>query len=90
MSEASINKVLKLLDYNGRLTGHDFRHTMSAIFHKHCFESTWIELQLPYVDKNSIRGNYNHAHYILHRKQKMQWHSKLINNLHLLHLFLYL
>lgn len=40
MSEASINKVIKLSGYHGRLTGHGFRHTMSTILHEHDFESS--------------------------------------------------
>ncbi|ECB8129243.1 tyrosine-type recombinase/integrase, partial [Salmonella enterica subsp. enterica serovar Thompson] len=83
MSEASINKVIKLLGYHGRLTGHGFRHTMSTILHEHGFESAWIEMQLAHVDKNSIRGTYNHAQYILNRKKMMQWYSDHISNQHL-------
>lgn len=78
MSEASINKVIKLLGYHGRLTGHGFRHTMSTILHEHGFESAWIEMQLAHVDKNSIRGTYNHAQYLKQRKEMIQWYSSLI------------
>ena len=78
MSEASINKVIKLLGYHGRLTGHGFRHTMSTILHDYGFESTWIEMQLAHVDKNSIRGTYNHAQYIKQRKSMLQFYSDLI------------
>ena len=80
MSEASINKVIKLLGYHGRLTGHGFRHTMSTILHEHGFESAWIEMQLAHVDKNSIRGTYNHALYLSHRKTMMQWYGNFIYN----------
>lgn len=78
MSEASINKVIKLLGYHGRLTGHGFRHTMSTILHEHGFESAWIEMQLAHVDKNSIRGTYNHAHYIAGRKVMLQFYADKI------------
>lgn len=63
MSEASINQVIKLIEYGGKVTGHGFRHTISTILHEHGFDSRWIELQLPHVDKNTIRGTYNHAVY---------------------------
>ncbi|MFP5761339.1 integrase, partial [Salmonella sp. 741265097_PSA] len=33
------------------------------------------EMQLAHVDKNSIRGTYNHAQYLEHRKTMMQWYS---------------
>lgn len=68
MSDASINKVIKMLGYHGRLTGHGFRHMMSTILHEHGFESAWIEMQLAHVDKNSIRGTYNNAQYLEKRK----------------------
>lgn len=79
MSEASINRVIKLLGYHGRLTGHGFRHTMSTILHEHGFESSWIEMQLAHVDKNSIRGTYNHAQYLEQRKKMLEWYSSKIS-----------
>lgn len=81
MSEASINKVIKLLGYHGRLTGHGFRHTMSTILHEHGFESAWIEMQLAHVDKNSIRGTYNHAQYINSRFKMLEWYASLIESM---------
>lgn len=78
MSDASINKVIKMLGYHGRLTGHGFRHMMSTILHEHGFDSAWIEMQLAHVDKNSIRGTYNHAQYIEKRKVMIEWYSLLI------------
>ncbi|MEL5654854.1 tyrosine-type recombinase/integrase [Serratia ureilytica] len=78
MSEASINKVIKMLGYHGRATGHGFRHTMSTILHEHGFESAWIEIQLAHVDKNSIRGTYNHAQYIEGRKEMLSWYASHI------------
>ncbi|MFV8867341.1 tyrosine-type recombinase/integrase [Serratia fonticola] len=79
MSEASINKVIKMLGYHGRATGHGFRHTMSTILHEHGFESAWIEMQLAHVDKNSIRGTYNHAQYLEGRREMLQWYSNHLN-----------
>ncbi|HFI1531870.1 TPA: integrase, partial [Escherichia coli] len=39
------------------------------------------ELQLAHVDKNSIRGIYNHAQYIEQRRNMMQFYSDFILNL---------
>jgi integrase len=78
LSDASINKVIKMLGYHGRLTGHGFRHMMSTVLHEHGFDSAWIEMQLAHVDKNSIRGIYNHAHYLCQRKEMIQWYSSFI------------
>lgn len=80
MSEASINQVIKRIGYSGRTTGHGFRHTLSTILHEQGYESSWIEMQLAHVDKNSIRGTYNHAQYLERRNEMMQWYSdKLFN-----------
>ncbi|MCY0622072.1 integrase, partial [Klebsiella pneumoniae] len=38
----------------------------------------WIEIQLAHVDKNSIRGTYNHDQYFSGRKSMMDWYSHLI------------
>ena len=65
----SVTQVIELLGYKGRATGHGFRHTMSTILHEQGFDSTWIEMQLAHVDKNSIRGTYNHAQYLQQRKK---------------------
>ena len=80
MSEGSINKVLKLIGYHGKATGHGFRHTMSTILHEQGFDSAWIEMQLAHVDKNSIRGTYNHAQYLEGRRKMLQDYALCILN----------
>ncbi|WP_203461917.1 tyrosine-type recombinase/integrase [Enterobacter cloacae] len=80
MSEASINQTIKRLGYDGRLTGHGFRHMMSTLLHEKGFDSVWIETQLAHVDKNSIRGTYNHALYIERRAHMLQWYSDYLWN----------
>ncbi len=73
--------VLKRIGYDGRATGHGFRHTMSTILHEQGFNSAPIEMQLAHVDKNSIRGTYNHAHYLDGRRKMMQWYADYIDSL---------
>ncbi|WP_410260931.1 tyrosine-type recombinase/integrase [Klebsiella pneumoniae] len=75
MSEASINQVFKRIGYDGKVTGHGFRHTMSTILHEQGYNTAWIETQLAHVDKNSIRGTYNHAQYIDGRSEMLQWYA---------------
>ncbi|MBZ6972582.1 tyrosine-type recombinase/integrase [Klebsiella grimontii] len=81
ISKESINQVIELLGYKGRLTGHGFRHTMSTILHEEGFDSAWIETQLAHVDKNAIRGAYNHAQYLDGRKEMMQWYANYITEM---------
>lgn len=69
ISKESVSQAIELLGYKRRATGHGFRHTMSTILHEKGFDSAWIEMQLAQVDKNSIRGAYNHALYLEQRKK---------------------
>lgn len=72
--------MLKLIGYHGKATGQGFRHTMSTVLHEQGFDSAWIEMQLAHVDKNSIRGTYNHAQYLGQRRDMMQHYANLIQN----------
>lgn len=81
MSEASINQVLKRIGYHGKATGHGFRHTMSTILDEQGYNTAWIELQLAHVDKNTIRGTYNHAQYLEQRRGMLQWYVEYIHSL---------
>lgn len=81
MSEASINQVFKRIGYAGRVTGHGFRHTMSTILHEQGYNTAWIETQLAHVDKNAIRGTYNHAQYLDGRRDMLQWYADYMESL---------
>lgn len=70
-----------MLGYKGRLTGHGFRHTMSTVLPEEGYNSAWIETQLAHVDKNAIRGTYNHAQYLEGRREMMQWNGDYIYEL---------
>ncbi len=81
ISKESVNQVIELLGYKGRLTGHGFRHAMSTILHEKGFNSAWIEAQLAHIDKNAIRGTYNHAQYMDGRREMMQWYADYMDSL---------
>lgn len=81
ISKESVSQVIELLGYKGRATGHGFRHTMSTILHEKGFDSVWIEMQLAHVDKNTIRGTYNHALYIDNRRIMMQEYANYLQTL---------
>ncbi|OYM26727.1 hypothetical protein CI750_07345 [Klebsiella pneumoniae subsp. pneumoniae] len=51
------------------------RHTMSTILHEQGYNTAWIETQLAHVDKNSIRGTYNHAQYLDGRREILQLYA---------------
>lgn len=58
------NVLIRRMGYADRVTGHGFRYTMSILLHEQSYNNVWIETQLAHVDKNSIRGTYNHAQYL--------------------------
>ena len=81
MSDMALTVLVRRIGYAGRVTGHGFRHTMSTILHEQGFNTAWIELQLAHVDKNSIRGTYNHAQYLDGRREMMQWYADYLDSL---------
>lgn len=81
MSEMALNVLIRRVGYAGRVTGHGFRHTMSTILHEQGYNTAWIETQLAHVDKNSIRGTYNHAQYIDGRREMLQWYADYMDAL---------
>lgn len=72
MSENTINKALRLMGYEGRQTGHGFRHLLSTELNGRSYNKDWIERQLAHGDKNEIRDTYNHATYLPQREIMMQ------------------
>ncbi|MBO1107948.1 tyrosine-type recombinase/integrase [Plesiomonas shigelloides] len=81
MSDMALTVLVRRIGYSGRVTGHGFRHTMSTILHEQGFNTAWIETQLAHVDKNSVRGTYNHAQYLDGRREMMQWYADYIDSL---------
>lgn len=81
MSEAAVNQLLKRSGYEGRATGHGFRHTLSTTLHERGYPSEWVETQLAHADKNTIRGTYNHATYLESRRDMLQWYADNLDSL---------
>lgn len=52
---------------------------MSTILHEEGFNTAWIETQLAHVDKNAIRGTYNHVLYLKGGREMMQWYGELLS-----------
>ncbi|MDG9926549.1 MULTISPECIES: integrase arm-type DNA-binding domain-containing protein [unclassified Pseudomonas] len=72
MSENTINKALRLMGYEGRQTGHGFRHLLSTELNSRGYNRDWIERQLAHGDADEIRDTYNHATYLEQRREMMQ------------------
>lgn len=65
---------LRRLGYEGRQTGHGFRHIASTILNEHGFDENHIEAQLSHV-KEGVAGIYNKAQYLAQRTTMMQWYA---------------
>ncbi|MEB0129720.1 integrase arm-type DNA-binding domain-containing protein [Pseudomonas sp. CCI2.4] len=72
MSENTVNKALRQMGYEGRQTGHGFRHLLSTELNGRGYNKDWIERQLAHGDTDEIRGTYNHAAYVVQRSEMMQ------------------
>lgn len=74
ITDVTLLKALQIMGYEGekKITPHGFRHTASTILNEKRYDRDIIERQLAHVDKNSIRGTYNHAEYLDSRRIMMQ------------------
>lgn len=74
MSNNTILFALYRLGYKGEMTGHGFRGVASTVLYDSSqFEEDWIEMQLAHVQRNKVKGAYNHAKYLKQRAAMMQW-----------------
>lgn len=78
MSENTVNFALKRMGYDGRLTGHGLRATMSTALNEIGYPKAWVDAQLSHADPNRVRATYNHAQYVEQRCVMMQdWANRL-------------
>lgn len=71
---------LRRLGYEGRQTGHGFRHIASTILNEHGYPADHIEAQLSHKAQG-VRGIYNKAQYLEQRTQMMQWYADHLDSL---------
>lgn len=71
---------LRRLGYEGRQTGHGFRHLASTILNENGFDSQHVEAQLSHV-KEGVRGVYDKSTYLGQRKVMMQWYADHLDKL---------
>lgn len=83
ISDVTLLKVLKIMGYveDKKIVPHGFRHTASTILNEHDFNFDHIEKQLAHLQKNKVRGVYNHAEYIPQRQKMMQWYADHVESL---------
>ena len=79
MSENTLLYALYRMGYHSKATAHGFRSTASTILNEHGFRVDVIEHQLAHTPRNQVRAAYNHAEYLLERKEMMQWWGDYID-----------
>lgn len=78
ISENTLNKALQLMGYEGRLTGHGIRGTISTALNEIGYPKIWVDAQLSHSDPNKVSLAYNHAKYVEPRRRMMQdWADRL-------------
>lgn len=71
---------LRRLGYQGRQTGHGFRHIASTVLNEKGFDHEHVEAQLSHV-KEGVRGIYDKSIYLKQRKAMMQWYADFLDRL---------
>jgi integrase len=72
MSNNTLLKALERMGYKGEMTGHGFRGLASTLLHEQGIESEFIEAQLAHQKRNKVSAAYNHAKYLIQRREMMQ------------------
>ena len=73
-SNMAFNMALRRMGYEGRQTGHGFRHIASTTLREHGFPKEHVEAQLAHTEEG-VAGVYNKAIYLEQRRQMMQWYA---------------
>lgn len=81
ISENAVLLVIRQIGFDGIASGHGFRHQFSTILNENGFDRDLIERQLAHVDRNAIRGIYNHAEYLDQRREMMQWFADYLDDI---------
>ncbi|HEP8937312.1 TPA: integrase arm-type DNA-binding domain-containing protein [Pseudomonas aeruginosa] len=78
ISENTLNAALKRMGYEGLLTGHGIRATISTALHEIGYLKTWVDAQLSHADPDKVSATYNHALYVEPRRKMVQdWADRL-------------
>ncbi|WP_313024286.1 tyrosine-type recombinase/integrase [Pseudomonas lopnurensis] len=78
ISENTLNAALKRMGYEGLLTGHGIRATISTALNEIGYLKTWVDAQLSHADPDKVSATYNHALYVEPRRKMVQdWADRL-------------
>jgi integrase len=81
MGDGIPRKALRHMGYQQSCTPHGFRSTASTILNEMGYRADVIEAQLAHRERNRTRASYNHAEYLLERREMMQAWADLLDTL---------
>ena len=80
ISENTMLYALYRMGYHSRQTTHGLRRCASTILNETgMFEPDWVETQLAHAGQNKVRGAYNAALYLKHRRTMLQWWADFVD-----------
>jgi integrase len=71
---------IRIMGYQGRMTGHGWRHIASTFLRNNGFDKYWVEAQLAHVE-GGVAGVYNEAEYIDDRTRMMQFWADALDKM---------
>ncbi|WP_157669275.1 integrase arm-type DNA-binding domain-containing protein [Chitinibacter sp. GC72] len=80
ITSTTLLRVIQMMGYQGRATGHGFRATASTILHGQGINSDIIERQLAHLERNRVKAAYNHAEYMPERRDMLQKWADYLDN----------
>lgn len=79
ISENRMLDIMYRIGLRGKATVHGFRGLASTVLNESgLFEPDWIEMQLAH-QPGGVRGAYNSARYLAHRKELMRWWANYLD-----------
>jgi integrase len=80
ISENTMLYAIYRIGYHSRQTTHGLRRCASTVLNESgLFEPDWVETQLAHTEQNKVRGAYNAALYLKHRRTMLQWWADYVD-----------
>ena len=82
ISDGTMRIALRIIGYSKEdIVPHGFRAMASTILYENGFTKEVIERQLAHAESNQVVEAYNHAEYLIKRRDMMQWYADYLYNL---------
>ena len=79
LARTTLNRALVFIGLP-EVTTHDFRATASTLLNEKGYNPDWINKQLAHVEENKTRATYNHASYLVDRREMLQDWADIVDS----------